>query len=93
MGIQPAQQAYVRTSMVGRLQSLYKFFEVLNKQCNDMEKHKTQIQKVADLFQAPPLPDVHSLANDVTSLNFRYRIFKLGIIIPALPNPGCNDIK
>lgn len=58
-----------------------------------MEKHKTQIQKVADLFQAPPLPEVHSLANDATSLNFRYRIFKLGIIIPALPNPGCNDIK
>lgn len=69
-------------------------FQVLSKQHRDREKYKTQIQKAGDLVPGPCLTRGEFLAKYFTSLNLSYLIFKLGIIIPALPNPQyCNKIK
>lgn len=54
---------------------------------------KLRFRRLGTLFQGLPFPEVCSLANHLTSLHLSYLIFKLGIIIPALPSPGCNDIK
>ena len=72
---------------------VFKNVEVLSKQCNNMEEHKSQVQMVGDLVPRPSLIRCMLLGKSSGPSEPQLSHVKLGITLPALPNPGCNDIK